>query len=167
MVGDNRLKADSYQERVSSYIGPFRVVLLELALESHSRHEILGQDVSKEAYHTKQAFELEQLGIMLRGPTQVLAKVLNLKLLSRPSPVDDRAHRPPEVESIPDNASSKASSSEPGENLGRVIVDFARKTNMGRLTGAKRGILAMRNRVDILAAMLCDEGSSSSWWCKE
>lgn len=167
MVEPNRLGADNYQERVSSYIRPLWMVLLELTLESHSCHKVLSQRRQRRnlTCKTYPSFlpSFRQLGNILEGRTHVLAKVLNLKVLSRPSPVDDIAHRPPEVESIPDKASSKASSSEPGENFGRVIVDFEGKPNLGRLTGARKEILAMRTRVDILAAMLCDGGSPSSW----
>ena len=97
------------------YIRPLRMVILQLALQRYSCHEILrrlGQCLFSPCMHRAS-------GLL---HTHVFAKVLNLKVRSRASPSFARVQRPPDVERSPPSAEFAEVSSVPWEKRGCCAV---------------------------------------------
>lgn len=118
-----------------AYIRPLGVMVSYLTLQRHGCHEVL----SALSCSPSRSFTYSFLYVQL---TQVLANVLNLNVLSNPSPLAVNAHLPPAEVSSGARLALRVSSSEPLEKFGSIAdekrvalpMSRTRKIDLGNIT---------------------------------
>jgi len=134
-----------------THVGPFWVMVLDLALKRNSCHEILG--CISQHTHTSGSYlpttEHQYLPPLnshgLTRLTHVFPKVLNLNCLSRAVPSLANVQRPPSEASRALSAGVTLAASVPAENRGWAMVDAKRNSDGMRAEGWK-GRMVGRNQ---------------------